>query len=390
MTVLVGSVLGFGVNLALTPVLSRLVDPETFGSFMSLAAVAAVFVGVSTMRLEVIAQGSGVDTRDSLRLASLLLWVCAAVLGVVLVGGWALGLWGATWMLVSPLVALGSWQLVGSATLTLGSRYRPLAVANFLQGAGTGTFQTGLAAVSPTVGALAAGALLGRAGWAVHLPRWPSWRRARSTWSQVRSRAVTAGASAAINSLAGQAQILLPAALYGPVAAGFFAMAIRLLPAPLAVVGQAAAAAVVGEVGRAIRTGQGDPAGTIRRGMRDLAIVGFLPCVAAGVLGVWAVPWLLGERWQQTGLLLALLAPGVFAQFVVAPFSQVLNLTGHSRWLLRWDTTRLLLLLAAFGVPAGLDYDVTVAAGACSVVLLAVYTWMGYLCVGAVGDSESS
>lgn len=391
LTVLLGSVLGFGINLALTPVLSRLVDPATFGSFMSVAATAAVFVGVSTMRLEVLAQGGGgVDSGDALRLASLLLWVTAALLGLVLLVGWALGAWGPLWLLVAPLVALGSWQLVGSATLTSRARYRSLAVANFLQGASTGLLQTGLAAVSPTVGGLAAGALLGRLGWAPHLPRWPSWRQARCTWTALRRRAVPAGTSAAINSLAGQAQILLPAALYGSSAAGFFAMAVRLLPAPLAVVSQAASAAAVGEVGRALRTGEGDPAATIRRGMKDLTLVGLLPCSAALALGTWAVPWLLGERWQLSGSILAILAVGVFAQFVVAPFSQVLNLTGHSAWLLRWDVTRLLLLVAAFGVPAVLGYDVRLAAGASSVVLIVVYTWLGRLCLRAASSPSAS
>src|SRR5690349_11913384 len=54
--VLIGSAAGAGLALVLTPVLSRLVSPEVFGSFMTLVALASVFVGVSTMRLEVASQ----------------------------------------------------------------------------------------------------------------------------------------------------------------------------------------------------------------------------------------------------------------------------------------------------------------------------------------------
>ena len=53
--VFLGSVLGYGINYLATPLLGRLVTPETFGLFSATLALASLFTGVSTMRLEVFA-----------------------------------------------------------------------------------------------------------------------------------------------------------------------------------------------------------------------------------------------------------------------------------------------------------------------------------------------
>lgn len=375
--VLVGSAAGAAFGLALTPVLSRLVSPAVFGSFMTLVALASVLVGVSTMRLEVVGQSEPDDdeARALLGLGMTLAIAVGVLVTVVCAIAWALGRASPLTLVVGPLVTIASLQLVGTASLARKRAYGSLAGATFLQNGVMAVAQTGFAAISPTVGALILGFLAGRVHWLMHVPRLV-WRRAAATrtWRRHRRYALTAGTSAGINSLAGQIPILLPALLFGDQAAGWFAMALRILVSPLALVGEAAAAAAVGEISQGLRAKSVEQARRVlRRGMRDLAVVGAIPAVLAGTLGVVAVPMLLGAEWDGAGPIVAALAVGAWAQFAVAPFSATLTLAGHAGSMLVWDICRLVVVTGAFIVPAALGLGVVAAAIGYSAAMVSLY-----------------
>ena len=381
--VLLGSAAGAALALALTPVLSRLVTPGVFGSFMTLVALASVFVGVSTMRLEVAGQAEPDedDARAVLGLGMTLAILTGAAITVVTAVAWVLGAVSALALIVGPLVTIASTQLIGTAWLARQRSYGALAGANFVQNGGMTVAQTAFAAVSPTIGALTAGFLASRLHWLRHIPS-VLWHRAAAlrTWRRHQAYALTAGTSAGINSLAGQVPILLPALVYGDQAAGWFAMALRILVSPLALVGEAAAAAAVGEISQALRTRSGEARSVLRRGLLDLLLVGAIPALLAGTLGVAVVPLILGDQWEQTGGIVAALAVGAWAQFAVAPFSQTLNLSGHSRWLLVWDVARLVGITAAFVIPGLLGSGIVAAALCYSGTMIGLYAALVVAC----------
>lgn len=388
--VLIGSAGGAALALALTPVLSRLVTPDVFGSSMTLVALASVVVGVSTMRLEVAGQAEPDD--DEARAVFGLGMSLAVALGVLVTAAtaiaYALDLVPLLTLTVGPMVAIASTQLIGAAWLARRQEYDTLARASFAQNGGLAVAQAGLAVLSPTVGALIAGFIVSRAYWLFHIPALV-WRRAaaRRVWRKHRSYALIAGTSAGINSLAGQIPILLPAVLYGDQAAGLLAMALRILVSPLSLIGDAAASAAVGEISQELRTRSGQARSVLRRGLRDLAVIGAAPALAAGALGTVAVPYLLGAQWMETGTIVAALALGAWAQFVVAPFSQTLNLAGHSRWLLVWDVCRLMSVAGAFLAPAAWGLGVVAAAVCYSVVMVGLYGAMSLMCDRALSVS---
>lgn len=383
LTVLLGSAGGAALALVLTPVLSRLVTPDVFGSSMTLVALASVVVGVSTMRLEVAGQAEPDD--DEARAVLGLGMALAVALGVFITAAtavaYALDLVPLLILTVGPMVTIASTQLIGAAWLARGQAYGTLARASFAQNGGLAVAQAGLAVLSPTVGALIAGFIVSRVYWLFHIPALV-WRRAvaRRVWRKHRSYALTAGTSAGINSLAGQIPILLPAVLYGDQAAGLLAMALRILVSPLSLIGDAAASAAVGEISQALRTRSGQAGSVLRRGLRDLAVIGAVPTLAAGALGTVAVPYLLGPQWAEAGTIVAALALGAWAQFVVAPFSQTLNLSGRSDWLLVWDVCRLLAVTGAFLLPSLTGLGIVAASACYSVAMLGLYAAMALMC----------
>lgn len=391
--VLLGSAGGAALALVLTPVLSRLVTPGTFGSFMTLVAIASVVVGVSTMRLEVAGQAETDDAhaREVLGLGMSLAIVAGLVVAAGSVVAWVLGRAPLLALTVGPLVTIASTQLIGAAWLARQQAYGTLARATFAQNGGLAAAQAALASISPSVAALVVGFVVSRLYWLLHIPA-VVWRRsvASRTWRRHREYALTAGTSAGVNSLAGQVPILLPALLYGDQAAGFLAMALRVLVSPLSLVGEAAAAAAVGEISSALRTRSGQAQSVLRRGLRDLAAVGAVPALAAGALGTVAVPLLLGDEWTATGTIVSALALGAWAQFAVAPFSQALNLSGHTRWLLVWDVVRLVAVTGAFVVPSLLGLGIVAASAAYSVVMLGLYAVLSVMCDRALSTSPAS
>jgi len=386
-TILAGSALGFGITFLLTPAISRTYAPEVYGTYATITATASVFIGASTLRLEVKSQRVAEDA-EAAALRRMALHASLVWMGLLtLVSAIAVLVWGASpwWLTLGPLVALASLQLIGTAALTRARQYRRLALFNFVQGAGLGVTQVCLGISSAAVGSLIAGFAIARLGWLTAIRRGKAERPpVKNLWSRTRRFAAFAGSSALVNSLAGQLPVLLISAMYGATTVGQFAMATRLLISPLSIVGQAVAAASIGEVGKLLREGDPSAARVVRRSMRDLFAVGVVPCAIAGILGIWATSLFLGSVWRDAGVMVALLSAGALAQFAVGPFSQLLNLAGANRALLAWDGARFAAILLSFVVPWWLQLPMSWTIGAYSIILVVLYLILARLAVRAV------
>ncbi len=392
--VLVGSAGGFLVTLALTPVVTRIYLPSLYGSFAAITALVSVFVGVSTLRLEVLSQREGDDDQASglLRLGMLasVLWgslITAVAAAVVAVRG--VSMW---WMASGALVVFGSFQLVGTAFYTRVRDYRSLASANFAQSAGLGVVQAIFGLASASLGSLMAGFVLPRLVWLRPIRRGTA--RAgggqHSIWLNSRRYAALSGSSALINSAAGQVPILFTSALYGQASTGLLAMAVRILVSPLGLIGQAVAAAATGEVGAALRDADNERAHAIvRRGMRDQTLVGALPCGLAIVCAPLLANRILGPSWTDVGQFVAALSLGALGQFAVAPFAQLLNISGHSRWLLQWDVLRLLLIVVSLAIPWIAGGDVLSAMWCYSGALVVTYFILAAILLRALSQQPN-
>jgi O-antigen/teichoic acid export membrane protein len=385
--VLLGTGLGAGVSLVATPFISRLFSPAVYGSFALLTGVVSVFTGVSTLRLEVQSLKVADDAEAAALVRLGLIVNCAWGVALTLAAAAAAAWWhaGDIWLSIGPLVFLASLQLLGSAVLTRARRYRDLAVANFVQGASMGLVQLLFGLASAGVGALLAGFGAARLGWIPTLrPRRRTVPPTAGLWRRHRTFAAMAGSSAFINSLTGSLPVVLLSVFYGDATVGQFAMATRILLTPLSLVSQSAASANIGEVGRLLRRGDDGAVHVVRRGLRDLLAVGLIPCAAAAATGAWVVPLVLGPRWREAGLLLAVLAAGTLAQFVTSPFSQLLNLTGHNRMLLTWDTSRLAATVLSLCLPRALGLSPAWAIGSWSIALVVIYCVLAQMVVHVV------
>lgn len=379
--VLVGTLAGFALALALTPVLSRQYTPDVFGQFGVLTAAAATFIGLSTLRLEVIALAKSDDAHFAVLATRGLQLSMALGLLLTLVAA-VMAMFGADprWLIVGPLVVVGSWQLVGSAGLSRKRDYRGLALCNFSQQGGASSIQVILGATGSVWG-LVSGFVLSRVCWIPPIHRLSRDRKhsglASSTpWRQ----AAPAGLSALFNSLGTQMPLLLLAGLYGTTSVGLFAMAQRLFSQPLQVLAQGLATASNAEVSHAIRSE--DHSGArhlVLKTMRRLAALGSVPTLVVAVTAPWLVPIALGGEWHPAGIIISILSFSAYAQFCTAPFAQLLNVTGHSQTLLMWDCARLLAISGALVVPKLVGGGLLTSMLAFSLALTLTYVALGLL-----------
>lgn len=380
LTVVIGSVLGHAFGMLFTVLLSRLYGPDIFGQFAQVLAVASVFIGVSTFRLEIRAHSSDDSDANALfKLAMLTTGGWSILLGITTAVCVGLGFDYAL-LYVAPLVALGSLQVIRSAQLARSRRYVALAFQNFFRGASMGGVQYVLGFISSSIESLVAGFLVSRSGGllSIGILRRPA-TSLRETVRKFWVYGCTAGTTALVNSFAGQAPLLLIGALYGSVEAGLFAMMLRLLVSPMTIVGQAASSATLGEIGRIRRGGEGDASRFVKRASRDLAFVGLVPCAFVAVAGPWLSQLLMGEEWRRAGALMAVMSIGALVQFAIAPMSQLLNITGKSSQLLRWDILRLVTYVLAIVVPSLLGASLVGAVLVYSIAHLPVYGSLFYL-----------
>jgi len=400
-----GSAAGQAVVILTYPLLTRLYDPGDFGLFTVFAAVVSMVAVASTASLES-AVPLPVDDRDAAAVAwSGLASVAATGLLTALVGTIAAvplaGLLGAPrlagywWLIVLTVLAFGTY-LVLSEWMVRDRSYGALGRRNLLQGIGqVGTqLGLGLAGARPLglllglgVGRVAAlGGLLSRRG-LLRQPR-PTTAAVRAAVRRYRRFPLLAMPSNLINSAGLEAPLLLVAALYGDVRAGFLGLTVRVISGPFTVIGQAVHQVFAGESSAAIRAPNGTLGRIVRSSVRRLLFVGAVPAVVLLATGPALFGIVFGQEWTEAGEYARLLALAYLGQLAVVPVSATLFLLERQHHELAWVVLRLLLTAGgplACGIAGA---PVTAAIGALAAGHAVSYVVLYVLCVRAADYAD--
>ncbi len=366
--IVLGTVLGQGLLVAASPLLSRLYTPADFALLQIFTGVVSIGAVLASLRLELaipLARDQH-ETRAVLR-AGLLGTVAIAVL-VWLLGLLTAGLWAvgdtlvdlrATWWLVPVTVAaIAVFQLV-SAVLVRAERYRDIAGRNAVQGVGTAGAQLGFGVAGMGPLGLLLGMSLGRAVGLLSIarrglfPREPGQPRAAVTvadmtnaLSRFRRFPLLTTWSALLNNAGQYAPYLVFTLTYGQNPTGWLAFTTRLLALPVTVIGQAVAQVFMGRGASAQREASGDLPRLTWLAVRRLALLGVGPAILLTLIGPWAFGWVFGGAWERAGTYAQILAVAFLAQFVASPISNVFNLVERQGIALVWEAVRLALVVA--------------------------------------------
>jgi O-antigen/teichoic acid export membrane protein len=131
------------------------------------------------------------------------------------------------------------------------------------------------------------------------------------------------------NSAGIQVPILIIATLAIGKEAGFLMLAMRLLSAPMGLIGGSVAQVYLTEA--ADRYHKGELKDFTNKTIVMLAKIASIPLVLVAITAPVVVPFIFGDSWYRTGELISWMAPWFFVQFIVSPVSMALHITDNQR-----------------------------------------------------------
>lgn len=398
-TVAIGTAIGQVVVLLASPLLTRLYEPNELGDLAVFAAILSTLVVIGSLRYQLaIPLPENEDTAWSVLIVSLVTALSfAAVVGAVVyllrepMARWTnaeifSSYW---WVLPISLLAASTYQALSMWAIRLES-YGLLARTRVTQSVGMVGVQTGLGFTGLGSLGLLIGDAVGRAAGSGSLlatavsradrrmvgrsDLWAAAMRYRrfpliSTWSGL------------LNAVGIFSPPIMVAGLYGSRVAGFFALAQRVIAAPVTLVSFSVSQVFLGRAAHLARGASGSLHQLVRSTGRRLLLVGLVPGAVLLIAAPGLFAFVFGENWRTAGTLAQLLVPSFLLQFAVVPISQTLNVLEKQDLQLIWDALRLVAVVASLLVPALMNSSIRVAVGAYAGVSALAYSCLWYLAV---------
>lgn len=347
------------IILLVSPVLTRLFDPEAFGQYAVVVSVLTVLTIPATLRLEaaIPLAASDAEARDVLKtgLLTTAIVMTAVAVSVLLFSDLLLRNGpvfspSALWCLVPGVAAFACYELLTQFAIRQ-RRYAAVGARSFIQNVGIAGGQIALGA-SQTVSGLNWGQVFGKVlavGFMVPLVtrkivRSSSPQGPVAILRKFSRFPLLTTPSSLFNALGTQAPYLLIGLLFGAPAIGFLGLIQRIFAAPQALIGQAIGQVFVGEAAIVVREGGGDLLRSFKRASRTLAalavplLIGMVFIPDSVLVGIFGGDWEGASRYVQAASI------AFVAQFIVSPISQTLILTGRQGLQLVWDVLRLALV----------------------------------------------
>lgn len=369
-----GTAVGHGITAATMPIATRLFSPADFAAATAFSSLVGILVVTACLRFEVAIPipDDDVEAANLLGLSALSTTGIAALVAVMVavLPAEAFNLLGQPrlvphlWLL-SPALLLGGLYLALQMWCVRRKRFGAIARSRVLQSSAAAAGQIGLGWAGAAPLGLLVGQTLNYGAGAVTLGAGllhgerPLLRRV-SAGGMIRAARLHHRFpkysiwEALANAAAIHLPVLLIAALAPGPEAGFLALAVFLLQAPMALLGQAVGQVYLSGAPEALRAGRlpDFTRGMLARLTRlSVAPITFLAFVSPAAFGL-----VFGQEWGRSGELVAWMAPWFFFQFLASPLSTVLHVTGRQRAAMTLQLLGLLLrvgavLGAAFATP---------------------------------------
>ncbi|WP_159716343.1 MATE family efflux transporter, partial [Geminicoccus flavidas] len=138
------------------------------------------------------------------------------------------------------------------------------------------------------------------------------------------------------------------ATLYGPVVAGQFGLAQRVVLAPVRLLGMSIGQAYLGAAPKLAREDRAALLRLFRSTTFHLAWIGLLGMATVAIPAPFLFALVFGEAWREAGVQLQILSIMYLAQFVIFPVGQTLAMFGRQDLNLWWDIGNMAITVLAF------------------------------------------
>lgn len=389
-----GTVIGQGLVLLVSPILTRLYDPDAFGVlgvFIALVSIAGVVVGLR-YPLAVPLPEDDSDASDVLLLSLLAVGLVSLFFAAAtwLLQGWLRYTFGLEpissllWILPLVIAVSGTYDALNYWAVRV-KGFKDIARTRVSQGVATAVGQVALGAIGFGPSGLVVGQAMGRATGLITLARLAARgvrpNKSPSIWGNLRASAMRyrrfplfSTWSALANTLSTQLPLMLLSYFFGVGVAGLYTLSTRVLQTPISIVGTAVSQVFLSDAAGAAREGTLGQAAT--GALQGLARLG-LPL---GMMALLAAPagfaLLFGEEWRMAGTFTQLLVPWLILVFLTSPLSVIPSVVERQGGELVFNLALLVARVMAL-VAGGLIAEATIAVALFGAV--SAISWLGFL-----------
>lgn len=400
--VLAGTIGAQLITMGVMLLLVRLYSPADLGEFsvwLSFATIAAVAV---TGRYEMAIFNC--SEQGEIR-ALLKLIVTIAVCSSAVIVGMAL-MWDSLahrlpsvisvfWVSLTVVIFGMGMNKVVLSLLTYQQAFNKLGVSRVSLAACIAVAQVSAAFISKDVSGLIHGQLLGVIAATALSLLWvnTAWIKGslHSQWQSVRALAAQhknfpkfSLPADLLNTAATQLPVIFIASRFGSEAAGWFALTLKMMGAPISLLAASVLDVFKEQAARDYRA-EGNCRRIFFKTFYLLAALAIVPFVVFAFVGEWAFGLLFGQEWAESGRYAVLMIPLFFMRFVVSPLSYTLYIAQKQKTDLLWQIALLLLTCACFMWPQKIDTALwSYSAG--YALMYIIYFWISYR--AAKGDSQ--
>lgn len=321
LTFMTGTAIAQLITVAVSPILTRLFDPEAFGAFGVYISLVSIATSISTLRYEQ-ALMLPKDTEDSVGL----FW--ASILSVCIISGISLVCctvlfkqilvifkiqklsW---WILTLPVsIFLSGVYLTLNSWSTRQKNFRRASISQVVRSAAVSGVQISSGIMKAGSGGLVGGAVAGYCfataalGWQVKrddeqiLKKFLCWRKIKQISKQYRDFPIFSSTQNFLNAISQNIPLLLLAKFFGPAIAGFYALGVRVLQVPMSFISKSMRQVLFQKTSELYNRG-GDTYVLFKRATISLLAVVGIPALVFILFGPKIFYFVLGEKWVIAG-----------------------------------------------------------------------------------------
>lgn len=346
-----GQAIGYGLALAASPILSRLYGPRDFGLLAVFVTLTSVLGTLATMRYDN-AIPLPKDERSAELLTSLAKWMLVLATLCLIVVAAIFGKWfdssvfnsgtaPFTWLLVAAVASYASCEIHVAHSIRRGA-FGELSKMRVAQAVACLAMQL---CVPIMLFSGPAGLLIGQiAGYFAEFiiirrsgqrdaprPERAHVQELRQIAAEYRSYPLFDVTSTLLRVFAVNGQLLIIAWMYGAAAAGFLALAQRLLATPISMIGFSISRVYYSEAAALVHEGPAALRQLFVSTLKRLTMLSAPPLAVACVLAPWTFGIVFGANWQKAGIYCSFLCPLIQLRviaFVLAPTLDVIHRQG--------------------------------------------------------------
>jgi len=342
--IVTGSALAHFIALLVMPIITRLFEPEVFGSFAVFSSMIGIISVVSCFRYHVaiMLPESNCEASNILCLSFLSAILMTFIVGLIvcLFGVEIIKLLNVAqlknYLWLIPLAIL--FQGVFLALNYWNSRtkhFGRLSVANVISSLITqttkliaglaGLVSTGVFIVASLLGSIVATSILGGLIWKDNKKFFLSnirWKAICQNCIRFKKFPLVESWGALLNSISWQLPAFMLAYFFSSTVVGFYALGLTVVKSPLGLIGSALSQVFFQKASEE-RTIKGNNAETVEKLMDNLMFVGILPAVILAMVGEELFMVVFGSRWADAGIYAQILAPWLICWFISVPLGSL-------------------------------------------------------------------